>query len=85
MKKNVFNSMMEFTTTKFDNFYVATNSSIPCYLEQVACIGWVASYEDPKDLSICDEMEFDTPSIAIRWLETKVPFSMKLKEDWKAA
>ena len=55
MKKNVFNSMMEFTTTKFDNFYVATNSSIPCYLQQVACIGWVASYEDPKDLSICDD------------------------------
>ena len=85
MTKNVFNSMMEFRTTKFDNYYIATNSSIPCYLEQVACIGWVASYEDPKDLSICDEMEFDTPSLAIRWLETKVAFSMKLKEDWKAA
>jgi len=56
MTKNVFNSMMEFRTTKFDNYYIATNSSIPCYLEQVACIGWVASYEDPKDLSICDEM-----------------------------
>lgn len=85
MKNNVFNTMMEFKSTKFYGFYTATNSVIPCYLQQVACIGWVASYEDPKDLSICDEMEFDTPNLAIRWLETKVPFSMKLKEDRKAA
>ena len=39
MTKNVFNSMMEFRTTKFDNYYIATNSSIPCYLEQVARLG----------------------------------------------
>jgi hypothetical protein len=78
--KNVFNSMMEFTTTKFDGFYKATNSVLPCYIEQVATIGWVASYEDPKDLSISDEMDFDTVGAAIAWLETKVPFSMKLAE-----
>jgi len=48
IKTNVFNSMMEFASTKFDNFYKATNSVIPCYLEKVATIGWVASYEDPK-------------------------------------
>ena len=79
-KSNVFNSMMEFSTTKFDGFYKATNSVLPCYLEEVATIGWVASYEDPKDLTICDEEEFDTPTQAIAWLETKVPFSMKLAE-----
>lgn len=79
-KSNVFNTMMEFSTTKFVDFYKATNSSIPCYLEQVACIGWVASYEDPKDLAICDEEEFDTPKAAIAWLETKVPFAMKLAD-----
>ena len=84
MTKNVFNSMMEFTTTKFDGFYKSTNSVLPCYLEEVATIGWVASYEDPKDLTICDEESFDTPKAAIAWLETKVPFSMKLTEDWKA-
>ena len=77
---NVFNSMMEFSTTKFDSFYKATNSVLPCYLEEVATIGWVASYEDPKDLTICDEEEFDTPKQAIAWLETKVPFAMKLAD-----
>jgi hypothetical protein len=114
---NVFSSNMEFSTTKFDNFYKATNSISPCYLEQVACIGWVASYEDPKwkqtglsyedavaefgfknvkakpngcvngdwlievkDGFTSDEKEFDTPTQAIAWLETKIPFSMKLAE-----
>ena len=117
IKSNVFNSMMEFASTKFDGFYKATNSVIPCYLEQVATIGWVASYEDPKwkqtglsfkeaiqqfgtkavrvkknalnngndmievqDGFTSDEKEFDTPKAAIAWLETKVPFSMKLSE-----
>ena len=114
---NVFNSMMEFSTTKFDGYYKATNSVLPCYLEEVATIGWVASYEDPKwkqtglsyedavkefglknvkakpngcvngdwlievrDGFTSDEKEFDTPKQAIAWLETKVPFSMKLAE-----
>lgn len=114
---NVFKSNMEFSTTKFENFYKATNSASPCYIEQVACIGWVASYEDPKwkqtglsyedavkefglknviakpngcvngdwlievkDGFTSDEREFDTPKQAIAWLETKVPFSMKLAE-----
>jgi hypothetical protein len=116
-KSNVFSSNMEFSTTKIENFYKATNSSVPCYLEQVACIGWVASYEDPKwkqtglsyedavaefgfknvkakpngcvngdwlievkDGFTSDEMEFDTAGTAIAWLETKVPFAMKLSE-----
>ncbi|MDA7701650.1 hypothetical protein N8864_04325 [Gammaproteobacteria bacterium] len=79
-KTNVFNSMMEFTATKFDGFYKATNSVLSCYLEEVATIGWVASYEDPKDLTNCDEESFDTPKQAIAWLETKVPFAMKLAE-----
>jgi hypothetical protein len=116
MKKNVFNSMMEFTATKFDGFYKATNSVIPCYLEEVATIGWVASYEDKKwkqtslsyedainmfgnnsvrvkknalnngndMIEVCDgfyseELNFNDPKTAIAWLETKVPFSMKLE------
>ena len=114
---NVFNSNMEFSTTKFNGFYKATNSASPCYLEQVATIGWVASYEDPKwkqtglsyeeavkqfgskavrvktaalnngqdmievrDGFSGDERNFDTARGAIAWLETKVPFSMKLAE-----
>jgi len=116
-KSNIFNTMMEFTATKFDGFYKATNSSIPCYLEQVSTIGWVASYEDSKwkqtglsyedavaefgfknvkakpngcvngdwlievkDGFTSDEMEFDTAGTAIAWLETKVPFAMKLAD-----
>ena len=116
-KSNVFSTNMEFATTKFENFYKATNSVIPCYIEQVACIGWVASYEEPKwkqtglsyedavaefgfenvmakpngcvngdwliqvkDGFTSDEREFDTPRQAVAWLETKVPFSMKLSE-----
>tara|TARA_R110001592_G_scaffold12620_3_gene59833 strand:+ start:10726 stop:10974 length:249 start_codon:yes stop_codon:yes gene_type:complete len=79
MKKNVFNSMMEFTATKFDGFYKATNSVIPCYIEYVPTVGWVASYEDPNNLENCDEEPFTAPSDCVRWLETKVPFSMKLE------
>ncbi len=72
--------MMEFKSTKFYGFYTATNWSIPCYLEQVACIGWVASYEDPNNLKHCDEKSFTAPSDCVRWLETKVPFSIKFEE-----
>ena len=71
IKTNVFNSMMEFTSTKFDNFYKATNSVVPCYLEQVATIGWVASYEDPKwkqtSLSVKEAtQQFGTKAVELR-------------------
>ena len=79
--KNVFNSMMKFReSAMFDHFYMATNSVIPCYLQEVACVGWVASYEDPKNVANCDEEDFDTPQAAIAWLETKVAFSLDRAE-----
>jgi hypothetical protein len=77
---NVFNSMMKFSTTKFHDFYKSSNSVIPCYLQEVATIGWVASYEDPKNVANCDEKDFDTPQAAIAWLETKVPFALDRAE-----
>ena len=78
--ENVFNSMMEFKTTKVENFFKATNSSLHCYIEYVPTIGWVASYEDPNNLKHCDEKSFTAPSDCVRWLETKVPFSIKFEE-----
>jgi hypothetical protein len=115
--KNVFKSNMEFSTTQFDGFYIATNSASHCYLQQEAVLEWVATYEEDKwkqtGLSFEDavqkfgtkavrvkknalnngndmvevidgfsetKMSFDTPKQAIAWLETKVPFSMKLAE-----
>ena len=78
--ENVFNSMMEFKTTEFKNFFKATNASLDCYIEYVATIGWVASYEDLNNLKHCDEKSFTAPSDCVRWLETKVPFSIKFEE-----
>tara|TARA_R110002153_G_scaffold4579_2_gene21410 strand:+ start:791 stop:1147 length:357 start_codon:yes stop_codon:yes gene_type:complete len=115
--KNVFKTNMEFSTTQFDGFYIATNSASHCYVEQKAVMEWEATYEEDKwkqtGLSFEDAVQkfgtkavrikkgalnngddmvevidgftetkasFDTVGTAIRWLETKVPFSMKLAE-----
>ena len=77
--ENVFNSMMKFKTTEVENFFKASNSSLDCYIEYVQAVGWVASYEDLNNLSNCAEEYFTAPSDCVRWLETKVPFSIKLK------
>lgn len=81
MSNNVFNSMMEFKSyDKFENFYTSTNAVFNCYIEYVSTVGWVASYEDPNNPMISDEEYFTAPSDCVRWLETKVPFKMNLKE-----
>ena len=80
MENNVFDSMMAFKSSdKFENYFTSTNACIPCVIEYVDTVGWVASYEDPKDLTNSDEEYFTAPSDCVRWLETKVPFEMKLQ------
>jgi hypothetical protein len=77
---NVFDSLMKFKSSdKFENFYTSTNATMQCYIEYVHTVGWVASYEDPTNLENCDEESFTAPSDCVRWLESKVPFKMKLQ------
>jgi hypothetical protein len=84
MENNVFDSMMAFkSSNKFENYFTSTNACIPCVIEYVHTVGWVASYEDPTnyaDEELRGEEEyFDSAKKAIAWLETKVPFEMKLQ------
>ena len=74
---NVFNTAMHFEATQFPNFFKSTNASKNCFVENVPAVGWVGSFEDAVTLE-GDEDVFTCATDAIRWLETQVPFEMKL-------
>tara|TARA_B100000768_G_scaffold163213_1_gene164261 strand:- start:662 stop:892 length:231 start_codon:yes stop_codon:yes gene_type:complete len=72
---NVFDTMMKFEETKFPNFYKSTNATKNCFVEHVACVGWVGSFEDAVTLE-GDEEVFTCATDAVKWLETQVPFKI---------
>jgi hypothetical protein len=69
--------LMKFEKTKLD-MWKSTNATKTCYVENVASLGWVATYEDEKFLLDSDEEYFDTPSQAVKWLMERVPFSCEI-------
>lgn len=78
INENVINSfLMKFEKTKLD-MWKSTNATKTCYVENVASLGWLATYEDEKFLLDSDEEYFDTPSQAVKWLMERVPFSCEI-------
>lgn len=79
----MFGMMMKFKATD-TGFFEATNSTMPCYVEFVPTIGWVASYDETntkgKVVGGAEEY-FKNAKDAIKWLETKVAFKMELANE----
>ncbi len=82
-RDDMFNMLMKFKATKFDGMFEATNSSEPCFVEFVPTIGWVATFDklNAKGNVVGGEEEyFKTAKDAIKWLETKVSFTVEMEK-----
>jgi hypothetical protein len=71
---NVFDTMMKFEETQFPNFFKSTNATKNCFVEHVACVGWVGSFGESG-------LYVQTHSRVYVCLHVKSPHFQSVEED----